>query len=157
MIDPFESLRIRPGEPGDLARVRKDWLLSNAKSDFARYLTPRPNWGLKASQLYWDWQRSIIERLLTRAELWIATWEEAPSSIVGWVVMENGVTPVVHFVDVLPQYRHHHVAKRLLAPALEQPNVVYTHRTPVCRSLKIPPGWTYDPRPAVVPQQESTR
>ena len=153
MNDPFESLRIRPGEPGDLARVRKDWLLSYARSDWARYLTPRPDWGVRASQLYWDWQREIIQALLERAELWIATWSEAPSSIVGWCVMESGAVPVVHYVDVLPTYRRHHVAKRLVAPALEQPTVIYTHRTTACKQLPIPPGWTFDPRRALGPQE----
>lgn len=157
MIDPFESLRIRPGEPGDLARVRKDWLLSYAKSDFARWLTPRPDWGVRASQLYWDWQRDIVEQLLKRAELWIATWAEATSSVAGWAVMENGVTPIVHYVDVLPTYRRHGVARRLLAPALECPKVIYTHRTTLCRSLPVPPGWTYDPRAAFAQHQERSR
>lgn len=155
MNDPFASLRIRPGEPGDLARVRKDWLLSYAKSDFARWLTPRPDWGVRASQVYWAWQRSIVEQLLQRAELWIATWTEAPSSVAGWAVMESGpgITTIVHYANVLPSFRRHGVLRRLIAPALEQPTVIYTHRTPLCRHLPIPPGWTYDPRAALLPPQ----
>lgn len=165
MKDPFDSLRIRPGEPGDTARVSKDWKLSFCRSSFARFTTPRPDWGVRASQLYWDWQKQIIARLLEHADLWIATWAEAPSSIVGWCVMERegqGVYahgPVVHYVNVPPTYRLHGVAKKLLAPALEAPRVTYTHRTVACASLPIPPGWTYDPRPALEPrpQKESSR
>lgn len=152
--DPFDSLRIRLGEPGDLARVRKDWLITYAKSDFARYLTPRPDWGVRASQVYWELQKAIVDELLRRAEVWIATWEEAPTSIAGWAVMElnaPGGTPVVHFVNVLPVYRRHGVARRLLAPALDAPSVLYTHRMTVCRALPIPPGWKFDPRPALAP------
>lgn len=155
MNDPFESLRIRRGEAGDLARVRKDWTLSYAKSAFARFLTPRPDWGIKASQTYWSWQKDVIEKLLARSDLWIAFWEEAPTSIVGWCVLECAKFSMhVHYVDVQPTYRQHGVAKRLLAPALEEPRVIYTHRTLICNHLPIPPNWTFDPRAALVPPQQ---
>jgi len=145
--DPFDSLRIRPGEPGDHARVKKDWRLSAAKSRFAQFLTPRPDWGIKASQLYHTWQGVIMDALLKRAELWIACWAEAPSAVVGWAVLEPG-SRVVHYVNVLPKYRRHRVAKRLLAPAFEHRDVAFTYHVPLLTKLPIPPGWTYDPRPA---------
>lgn len=155
-VDPFESLRIRAGDRGDTRRIEKDWLLSYAKSNFARFLTPNPQWGLKASQVYWDWQRTIVRALLERCETWVATWAEAPSTIAGWCVMERAAgerPPVVHYVNVLPSYRHHGVAKRLLAPALDAPRVIYTHRMPLCQHLPIPPGWSFDPRLAIEPQE----
>jgi hypothetical protein len=156
--DPFDSLRIRPGEPGDLKRVRKDWRLAMATSDFARFLTPRKDWMERASQIYWDWQTDIVDRLLERAELEVACWDESPTSIVGWCVMERGAVPVVHFVavgnDNHGAYRLKGVAKRLLAPALEQPRVIYTHRTLVCRYLPIPAGWEFDPRRALLPKEK---
>lgn len=155
MSDPFDSLRIRPGEPGDFARVRTDWKLSYARSDFARYLTPRPDWQKRASQLYWDMQGEIVERLLRDAELWIACWAEDTDTIVGWCVTEPG--PIVHYVAVKPDYRMHRVATRLLAPVLEHARVTYTHRTFACRGLPIPPGWTYDPRPALAPRPKQER
>lgn len=158
MSDPFDSMRIRPGEPGDFARVRKDWLLSYCTSQFAHYLTTSEDWWKRASQLYWDWQKEVIERLLRDAELWVACWSEAPTAILGWCVTEparDGRPFVVHFVAVDPRYRAHHVAQKLLAPAFEQRDVVYTHRTRVCRHLPIPPGWTYDPRPALMPRAKA--
>lgn len=150
MNDPLASLVIRPGAPGDAARVYKDWLLSFAISDFAHMCTPRADWQRRASQLYFDWQREVIARLLARAELWVASWGEDTSTIAGWCVVERDT---VHYVYVAEDYRHHGIASRLLAPALDQPRVKYTHRTPLVRHLPVPPGWTYDPRPALVGHQ----
>lgn len=153
---PFDSLRIRPGERSDLARVKKDWRLSAARSRLAAFLTPRPDWGVKASQLYHAWQGAIMDALLERSELWIACWSEAPSSIVGWAVMEPGAR-VVHYVNVLPQYRRNGVARRLLAPAFEHRDVTFSYHVPALVKLPVPPGWTYDPRPALVrPDKEKT-
>jgi GNAT superfamily N-acetyltransferase len=152
---PFDSLRIRPGEPGDHARVSKDWRLSAAKSRFAQFCTPRPSWGLKASQLYHRWQGDIMRQLLERAELWIACWAEAPSSVVGWAVIEPGAR-VVHYVDVLPKFRRNGVAKKLLAPCFEHRDVSFTYHVPSLEKLPVPPGWTYDPRPALLVPRPST-
>jgi GNAT superfamily N-acetyltransferase len=156
--DPFSSLIIRPGEPGDFARVQSDWKLSFATSDFARFCTPRPDWEKRASELYWSWASEIITRLLRDAELWVASWAEDVSAIVGWCVLEPRAElgPVVHYVNVPPPYRNHGVAKRLLAPALEHATVTYTHRTRICRHLPIPPGWKYDPRLALAPRRKET-
>ncbi len=155
-MNPFDSLRIRPGERGDHARVKKDWRLSASRSRLAAFLTPRPDWGVRASQLYHAWQGAIMDTLLARAELWIACWEEAPSSIVGWAVLEDGAH-VVHYVNVLPQYRRNGVARRLLAPAYEHREVTYSYHLPNLAKLPIPPGWTYDPRPALArPDMEKT-
>lgn len=154
MNDPFASLVIRRGEHSDHDRVYSDWLLSFAVSDFAHYLTPRPDWQKKASQLYWTWQRSIIARLLEYSDLWVASWGENVSTIVGWIVADKTVDEdlgaVVHYVYVGEHYRNRGVAKRLLAPTLERARVTFTHRTPLVRHLPVPPGWTYDPRPALV-------
>lgn len=159
MSDPFESLIIRPGAPGDMARVQKDWGLSFATSDFARYCTPREDYERRASELYWSWQKATMARLLRDAELWVASWSEDTRSVVGWCVLERATPqhlPTVHYVYVGHTYRRHGIAKRLLAPALDAPLVVYTHRSVVARHLPIPPGWTYDPRPALVPRHKET-
>ncbi len=164
-MDPLDTLRIRPGEPGDFARVQKDWKLSYATSDFARFLSLRSDWRARASQTYWDWQSAIVARLLREAELWVACWAEETSAIVGWCVTEPEREdldqvprpgPIVHYVNVLPPYRLHGVAKRLLAPALEHPIATYTHRTLACRHLPIPSGWVFDPRPALVPRRRAS-
>lgn len=156
-MNPLDTLVIRPGTPDDHARVFKDWLLSHATSDFARWLTARLDWQSRASQLYWAWQRDVIREALARAELWVASWGEDTSTIVGWCVLEHvargsELSHIVHYVYVAHPFRASGVAKRLLAPALEESRVTYTHRTPVCRHLPIPPGWTFDPRPAVTPR-----
>jgi hypothetical protein len=67
-----------------------------------------------------------------------------------------GQTPVVHFVAVGAPYRRNGVARRLLAPALERPRVVYTQRTLLAKHLPIPAGWTYDPRRAIAPRLEES-
>lgn len=165
-MNPLDSLIIRPGAPGDVARVYKDWLLSHATSDFAHYCTPRHDWIKRASELFWKWQRSIIDGCLARGELWCASWSEDTSTIAGWCVLERAATvpvddrdfrgahymlPAVHYVYVAPSYRVRGIAKRLLAPMLEEPRVTYTHRSQLAKHLPIPPGWTFDPRPALVP------
>lgn len=150
MTDPLDSLIIRPGNLGDaseVARISKDWKLSFATSNFARFVTPRANWERRASELYWRWQGDIIERLLRESDVWVASWAEDSSTIVGWCVSSSGV---VHYVYVGERFRRCGIARRLLAPALEHATMLYTHRTPACRALPIPPGWTYDPRPALV-------
>lgn len=154
MSDPFLSLRIRRGESNDFRRVRSDWTLSYATSEFAHYLTPREDWRRRASQLYWDWQKEIVDRLVHGAELWVACWEEDQSAIVGWCVTEPGAR-VVHYVYVAEKFRRNGVAGKLLAPALEQERVTFTHRTQLCGALPVPPNWTYDPRPALAPRKEA--
>lgn len=149
MNDPFDSLRIRRGEPDDFRRVRKDWRLSYATSELAHFLTPRSDWRKRASELYWGWQTEVVDRLLRDADLWIATWAEDTSTIVGWCVTEGGL---VHYVYVAEKFRKQGVARRLLAPSLERAKVTYTHRTALCSELPIPPNWTFDPRPALAPR-----
>lgn len=155
MNDPFDTLIIRPGAPGDIARVRKDWLLSYATSAFARMCSPGDRFPKRASELYFAWQKQVMDRLLGGdADLWVATWTEDTTTIVGWTVTSPCL---LHYVYVGEDYRHHGVAKRLLAPLLEEPRVTYTHRSTIAKHLPIPPGWTFDKRPAVVGPQKETR
>lgn len=156
-MNPLDTLILRPGERDDWNRVRTDWKLSFATSPLAHELTDADTWrGGKAGPVYWAWQEAVVERLLRRATLTIATWAEDIRSIVGWCVTE--APDVVHYVFVVrgprvddshsSPYRKLGIAKRLLGDRIERPQR-YTHRSAACAWLPIPSHWTYDPRPAL--------
>lgn len=157
MTDPLATLIVRAGQPGDWNRVRKDWIGSMSSSDLAHLLTRRDQWEQReASDVYYAWQRAVVERLLARAELVVASWAEDIRSIVGWAVFER--PRILHYVHVggrrlpdsdRPAYRRLGIARRLLEPFEGRSDVIYTHRSTTCRHLPIPPSWLYDPRPAL--------
>lgn len=59
------------------------------------------------------------------AELWVASWPDDLSTVVGWCVCQPGI---VHYVYTLKDYRREGIATRLLAPFAGQPFAT-THTT----------------------------
>lgn len=141
--NPLDSLVLRPGAPSDHNFVRKMWLRSYADSAFARAMTPREMWSRgQTAPTYWSGHHALVDALLARASLRVATWPEDTWTIVGFAVTEPDV---VHYVYVANDYRKQGVARRLLEPFDGCVRVRYSHRSRACAVLPIPSHWTYDP------------
>jgi GNAT superfamily N-acetyltransferase len=140
---------IRSPTPDDLRLVRSAWLESYATSDYAKLVTPPPQWEQnekRGGRVYFTGQRELIERLIVSSVVLVAEGEAAQLDgfVVGWPAA------MLHYVYVKQSRRGRGLARALLE-ALDlragQP-VVYTHRS---RSVRgNPRGWTYDPSPTTV-------
>lgn len=141
--NPIDSLILRPGAPADHNFVRKWWLRSYADSAWARAMTPREDWQRgKTSPAYWQGHHALVDSLLERASLTVATWPEDTWTIVGFAVTD---ADAVHYVYVARDYQRQGVARRLLAAFDEMVRVRYSHRSRICGALPIPAHWNYDP------------
>src|SRR4051812_31804896 len=110
--NPLDTLILRPGEPADHNFVRKAWLRSYADSAWARAMTPREDWSRgTTSPAYWQGHHAVVDMLLDRGSLTVATWPEDTWTIVGFAVTENDI---LHYVYVVQDYQRNGVAKRLL-------------------------------------------
>ncbi len=118
---------IRAGKREDWPFVYGTWLNSfRVNSTFARHID---------QPTYFAMHHHVVERLLERGELLIATPEDDPDTYLGYAVREQG-TPVVHYVYVKPAFRRFGVARALLAGL--PPDFTYTHHTHVLRDLAGP-------------------
>lgn len=113
----FAYMQIRRGEPGDLPFVFNSWLQSSAESAWGRSMRRR---------VYFRRHHSVIQRLLKRAELWVAVLPEAPDVILGWMVAEPEAKRL-HYVYVKESWRGFSIARSLLEHLPEVST--YTHRT----------------------------
>jgi GNAT superfamily N-acetyltransferase len=117
----------RPATAIDLPFIMSSWLRSFKTSHFAG---PIPN------DIYWDTYRLAAERILSRpaARLLVAvnpSERDPEHELYGWLAMEPGEPPVVHYVYVKQAFRRMGVARSLLRAAsinLSAP-FVYTYRT----------------------------
>lgn len=141
--NPLDTLILRPGRAEDYNFVRVWWLRSYADSPWARAMTHREDWrrGI-TSPAYWSGHHALIDQLLSRATLTIATWPEDTWTIVGFACTEGDV---VHYVYVTQDYRRGGVAKRLLESFDGMVRVRFSHLSRACLALPIPAHWTYDP------------
>lgn len=143
LSNPLDTLILRPGVQADHNFVRKWWLTSYADSAWARAMTPWDVWQKgTTSKAYWTGHHALVDSLLERATLTIATWPEDTWTIVGFAVTEHDV---VHYVYVAHDYKRQGVARRLLEGFDGCLRVRYSHRSRACSALPIPKHWTYDP------------
>lgn len=99
---------------------------------------------LAARDAYFQGYKPLVEAALTRSRVLVACQKADPDAIVGWVAVEPGDVPRLHYVYVKHPFRRFGIAKRLVAPLLGSA-VTYTHETPVLRRLTVPSQWTYNP------------
>lgn len=106
-------------------------------------MTPREMWQRgTTTPAYWGGHHALIDALLDRASLTVATWPEDTWTIVGFTVTD---ADAVHYVYVARDYRRQGVARRLLASFDGMVRVRYSHRSRICSVLPIPAHWNYDP------------
>lgn len=125
----------REARDSDTAFLISSWLRSFAASKLAL---------MADSDAYFQGYKLLVEAALSRSRVLVACQKADPDAIVGWVAVEPGDVPRLHYVYVKHPFRRFGVARRLLSPLLEKP-CVYTHETPVLRRLTVPSQWTYNP------------
>ena len=93
--------------------------------------------------IYYSKHHSVIENLLKRSKLVIATTEEDTSVILGWSCYESSesiagliVPAIIHYVYVKPDFRKAGVATKLLEE-VAGPGVMYSHETFMVRGLMM--------------------
>lgn len=126
---------LREARDSDTAFLISSWLRSFAASKLAL---------MADSDAYFRGYKPIVLAALKRSRVLVACQKADPDAIVGWVAVEPGDVPRLHYVYVKHPFRRFGIAKRLVAPLLGAA-VTYTHETPVLRRLRVPEGWTYNP------------
>ena len=126
---------LREGRESDRNLVLQSWIRSHRGYWFGRKV---------ADASYSKGQEWLCKRLLDRCALLVAAFDEDPDFIAGWACTSTGT---VHYVWIRPALRRKGIAKRLLAPYLDQPTT-YTH--PPAWWLEedgehIPAAWSYNP------------
>lgn len=128
---------VREAIESDHACIYATWLNSyRHNSSFAARI---------GNSVYFASQHSVIERLLERGRVLVATIEEDPDVILGWCCYEPHndeiegleIPAVIHYVYVKPNFRKSGVAKSLLDGA-RLDGAMYTHETNAVASFLRP-------------------
>jgi GNAT superfamily N-acetyltransferase len=77
----------------------------------------------------------------------VARLEDEPTSICGWACFGHDV---VHYVFVRPRWQRLGIAKLLLQPFADRPQVFYTHKTRDLGAVRVPDNWIYNPYMALL-------
>ena len=122
-------LELRPMRDGDRNFVLSSWLRSYAEANEFR--------GMKRSS-YFALYAPVVEVLLGRSTVMVATMPEASDVVLGWLAAEG---ELLHYVLTKPRWRKLGIARFMLAD-MKDLAVKYTHQAP--RMAPIPAAWTYD-------------
>jgi hypothetical protein len=139
MSDPHIS--IRPHTPGDEAFIFATWLRSyRHSSDFAKPIS---------NSVFFPLHHAVIQRILDRSStrVSVACSSSSPDTVLGYLVTEDFVRPVIHFAYVKRDFRRQGILTLLLKEAGLEPNrCFYTHRTHTASHFeKLYPGLSYNP------------
>jgi GNAT superfamily N-acetyltransferase len=92
---------------------------------------------------YYSRHHDVIEQLLDKSVVLVATTNEEPDVILGWACYEQGVgnescglPPVIHYVYVKPSFRKCGIATKLL-DGLDLAGAFYSHETFMLKIEKI--------------------
>lgn len=102
------NFELRGFETEDLNFIYSSWLKSHRDSQFAKNVP---------SDLYYHYQKDLIDRILERSQVLVAVNPDLPSQIFGWSVGEQrGNIHILHYVYVKYPYRKLGIAKALAGP-----------------------------------------
>lgn len=132
---PDFNLRAAEGQD-ELNFVRKTWL-----REYGENAWPAAEFSFGPS--YMTEHHRCIDAALKRGAVTVAYRPSMPTRVCGFAITESNV---VHFVFVRGRWRRMGVAKLLLRPLHDDP-ALYTHRTLMLRTLKVPAAWTFNPYP----------
>lgn len=123
----------REATQADIPFIFSSWLNSYRNSIASRHIT---------KTVYFEEHHKRIEVVAARSCVIIAHDKDDPNQIFGWICVEPGNVPIIHYVYVKHPYRKLGIARSLLA---EVPCDVYifTHDSTAARTLK--PGGVYNP------------
>lgn len=118
------AIHIRTATPSDHPFIYNSWLkYFKNNSYFARRIK---------SAIFFEWHHSAIERILARQTslALIACDPENEDVIHGYLVIERGEKPVIHWVFVKEAFRRLGIASALIeASGVTFPNAYFTHWT----------------------------
>lgn len=126
--NPRLPLVLRPGVPEDLAFIVDSWVMSFRGQAIAR----------DAGRGYMRDMKWLVRRLLEQCAILVAADEDEPGAIWGWAATRGNA---ILYVFVRREFRRQGIAKRLLAPYLTKPTVIYAAKTN--DRIPIPEHWTY--------------
>lgn len=134
---PPLTISIRQGVVDDAAFIFSTWLRSYAGSSYFARKIPR--------KTFFAYHHQIIERIIARnATVLVATPEDDPSTILGYLVHEG---PVLHYIYTKGPFRRLGIASRLIKESgLDLNKSQFTHWTYDADDLlPLWPGLSYNP------------
>jgi hypothetical protein len=135
----LSQMAIRLADESDQGLIFSSWLKSYRKSASTLGLT---------NEIYFDGQREIIRRLLSKAQVRLLVSRDDPSHIYGWACMDlTGNLPVLHYVYIKHTYRKLGLTRLLLSDLMESP-VIYSH--PGAFAEKLAAGSRFNPYKAIL-------
>jgi GNAT superfamily N-acetyltransferase len=130
-MESREPLRFRRARPDELHLVKSSWFESYRKGGCAPEV---------AFPTYRTGQNRVMENLLARAPVWVATLEDVPDEVLGWVCYDD---KAVHYLYVKQAYRKRRIATALLSLARAAGAKEFTHPTragkPLAKGLNFNP------------------
>lgn len=132
------DLLVRIMQPSEFVYVKATWLKHYKEhSEFARPIR---------DSIYFPAHSKVVDRILKRARVAIASHIDEPDVILGFLVYEHFDLPVIHYAYVVNRARKLGVATEMLKAVKISDTFLFTHRTPDAKALQVKnPHMTYDP------------
>lgn len=131
---------LRDMQEGDLSWVMSSWLQSYRDYATSKLIRQMP------SVEYWRRWRNVVEAIMAKSHVTVATPADSTSTILGWICYEDGI---VHYVHVKHALQEFGLASILLAKAgfdrSGKAPVLLSHRTTCGDKVPIPPSWVSAP------------
>ena len=124
------DLSIRLATSRDLPFIFSSWLESYRKESGVR------------NTIYFREHHKLLERLLTRSVVFVATPSDDPELIAAYIVYEEGV---LHWVYTRHSMRHLGLATKLVEKAGIVAPFFYSHKTPTSSAWLSRIGGEYNP------------
>jgi GNAT superfamily N-acetyltransferase len=118
-------------EPGadDIGYVGDTWWRSHRAGNVWAAALP--------TRAYLDLVWPAIRRCMRDGHVRVASFDEDPSTILGWACVFDGG---VHYVYVPAAFRRHGIASLLLADRI---GAACSYTWATAHDARVPPGWTY--------------
>ena len=143
----MDSVFVRSASKEDVPFITSSWLRSFREG--GSFCKRVPN------NIYYHYHHKIMEQLLPRSYVLVATNESDPNHILGWLCGEIVDTvPVVHYVYVKAPMRRFGIAKHLFEAFTDTVKGVtgtipqfyfHTHKTPTSNKMLDDSKWVYHP------------
>lgn len=117
----MDDLKTRPMTEGDYPFVKATWLRNyREQSEFARPIR---------KHVYFDMHGRVVDAILARAKTLIAYHAAEPEVVLGFIVHEERMGPVVHYAYVVEKARRMGIGRDLFQGAGLTDTASFTHRT----------------------------
>lgn len=148
MTKEVAPILIRDARPGDLSFVFSSWLRSYRETRNAKVLDNRT---------YYAGQHRIIEKVIERAHVLVATSQDDSDQILGYIIYEHindDKDLVVHWLYTKLPFRNYSIAKQLLQTVVgisKADKVIITHLPKLDKKIFLDTRFLYNPYIAWLP------